>query len=70
MFVIGTDCELSTEFISFARLLLLPKADWEKTKSKGKLPKPNADIDILRLAVDVLQRRTKDYICTTAVSNH
>lgn len=70
MFVIGTDCELPAELISFARLLLMPKADWEKTKAKGKLAKPNADADVLHLAVDVLERRTKDYVGSATVSDH
>ncbi|KIP06534.1 hypothetical protein PHLGIDRAFT_106911 [Phlebiopsis gigantea 11061_1 CR5-6] len=61
VFVIGTDCELPPEFVSLARLLLQSKADWEKAKSKGKVPKPVMDATIGAIAMDVLQNRLKEY---------
>lgn len=61
VFVVGTDCELPPEMVSLARLLLQSKADWEKTKSKGKVPKPNMDGTIAAIAMDVLQRRLQEY---------
>ena len=67
MFVLRTDCELPEEFISFARLLLLPKDEWEKTAKKSKLPKPKLDKDVLTIAVDVLQKRLEDYPTTMEV---
>lgn len=68
VFVIGTDCELPPELVSLARLLLQPKAEWEKTKSKGKLPKPTMDATIGSIAIDVLQRRLKEYSTSIEVS--
>ncbi|KAI0335074.1 SET domain-containing protein [Cubamyces sp. BRFM 1775] len=64
VFVLHTDCELPEEFISFTRLLLLPKDEWEKTAKKSKLPKPKLDKDVLAIAVDVLQKRLRDYPTT------
>ncbi|KAJ8486926.1 hypothetical protein ONZ51_g4522 [Trametes cubensis] len=64
VFVLRTDCELPEEFISFVRLLLLPKDEWETTAKKSKLPKPKLDKDVLAIAVDVLQKRLKDYPTT------
>ncbi|GJE92752.1 SET domain-containing protein [Phanerochaete sordida] len=61
VFVVGTDCELPPEMVSLARLLLQPKADWEKTRAKGKVPKPTMDATIAAIAVDVLQRRLQEY---------
>ena len=34
VFVLRTDCELPEEFVSFERLLLLSKDEWEKTAKK------------------------------------
>ncbi|OBZ70756.1 N-lysine methyltransferase setd6 [Grifola frondosa] len=42
-FVMGTDCELPEELISFLRLLFLSHEEWEKTRSKSKLPKAKVD---------------------------
>lgn len=49
------------ELISLARLLLQTKAEWEKTKAKGKVPKPAMDATIAAIAIDVLERRLKEY---------
>ena len=68
VFVIGTDCELPPEMVSLARLLLQQKADWEKTKSKGKVPKPTMDATIATIVMDVLQRRLKEYPTSIEVS--
>lgn len=66
--MIGTDCELPPEFVSLARLLLQNKADWEKTKAKGKVPKPVMDATIGAIAMDVLQNRLKEYSTSLEVS--
>lgn len=66
--MIGTDCELSPELISLTRLLLKNKADWDKTKSKGKLPKPVMDATVAAIAIDVLQHRLKEYPTSLEVS--
>ena len=68
MFVIGTDCEVPPELVSLARLLLQPKAEWEKTKAKGKLPKPAMDATVGAIAIDVLQKRLKEYPTSIEVS--
>ncbi|KAI0633526.1 SET domain-containing protein [Trametes polyzona] len=64
VFVMHTDCELPGELISFARLLLLPKDEWEKTAKKSKLPKPKVDKDVLAVAVTVLETRLQEYPTT------
>ncbi|KAI0759853.1 SET domain-containing protein [Trametes elegans] len=64
VFVLQTDCQLPEELISFARLLLLSKEEWEKTAKKSKLPKPKVDKDVLTIAADVLERRLKEYPTT------
>lgn len=61
VFVLRTDCELPEEFVSFERLLLQSKDEWEKTAKKSKLPKPKVDKDVLTIAVDVLEARLKEY---------
>ena len=53
--------------VSLARLLLQPKADWEKTKSKGKVPKPTMDTTIAAIAMDVLQMRLREYPASVEV---
>ncbi|OJT11683.1 Ribosomal lysine N-methyltransferase 4 [Trametes pubescens] len=64
VFVLRTDCELAEELVSFVRLLLLPKDEWEKAAQKSKLPKPKLDKDVLAIAVDVLEKRLKEYSTT------
>ena len=66
-FVIFADCELPGELVSLVRLLLQSAADWAKTQSKGKLPKPTADADILDVAVEVLENRLTEYPTTVEV---
>ncbi|RPD78643.1 SET domain-containing protein [Lentinus tigrinus ALCF2SS1-7] len=61
VFVLRTDCELPEEFVSFERLLLQSKDEWEKTAKKSKLPKPKVDKDVLTIAIDVLEARLKEY---------
>ncbi|KAI0358637.1 SET domain-containing protein [Trametes cingulata] len=64
VFVLQTDCELPQELVSFTRLLLLPKDEWVKTAKKSKLPKPKIDKDVLTIAVEVLEKRLKEYPTT------
>ncbi|KAI0823428.1 SET domain-containing protein [Trametes gibbosa] len=64
VFVLHTDCDLPEEFVSFARLLLLPQDEWEKTAKKSKLPKPKIDKDVLSVAAEVLEQRLKEYSTT------
>ncbi|CCL99660.1 uncharacterized protein FIBRA_01680 [Fibroporia radiculosa] len=63
-FVIGTDCQLPEELVSFARLLFLPRDEWEKVRQKSKLPKPKIDAQVLSVAEDVLSRRINEYSTT------
>ena len=55
------------ELVSFERLLLLPKAEWEETAKKSKLPKPKIDKDVLDAAINVLESRLKEYPTTLEV---
>ncbi|KAI0935355.1 hypothetical protein AcV7_003817 [Taiwanofungus camphoratus] len=63
-FVIGTDCELPEELMSFVRLLLLPQAEWDKARCKGRLPKAKIEAPILMVAAEVLEKRLSEYRTT------
>lgn len=47
--------------MSFCRLLLQSQSEWEKTKSKSKLPKAKVDESILSTIADALERRLAEY---------
>lgn len=66
-FVLETDLTLPDQLISFIRLLLLPKEEWDKTRDKGKLPKPKIDRDLIAVALEVLKERQRDYTTTLEV---
>ncbi len=66
-FLIGTECELPKDFISFTRLLLLSQSDWEKTQEKDKVPKAMLDTDVISVAIDVLGQRLSEYPTTIEV---
>ena len=68
VFVLRTDCELPEELVSLERLLLLSKEEWAKTAKKSKLPKPKVDVDVLTVAIDVLEARLKEYPTSLDVS--
>ena len=51
-FVLETDLTLPDQLISFIRLLLFPKEEWDKTRDKGKLPKPKIDGDLIAVALE------------------
>ncbi|KAH9929577.1 SET domain-containing protein [Epithele typhae] len=53
VFVLRTGCQLPDEFVSFERLLLLPKDD--------KLPKPKADKESIVIAIEALEMRMEEY---------
>ena len=61
MFTLETNFALPDELISLIRLLSMPRVEWERTRDRGKVPKPKADIDILRIADSVLKMRMEDY---------
>ncbi|KAI0339982.1 SET domain-containing protein [Trametopsis cervina] len=63
-FIVFTDCELPADLVSLARLLLQSDAEWQKTLSKSKLPKPSIDGEVLKVAIEVLQRRLAQYPTT------
>ena len=69
--MIGTDLELPEDLISFSKLLFSPN-DWERARTKGKLPKPKLDQDakllILPGVLSVLERRLAKYPTTLEVS--
>lgn len=66
-FIVDTNCELPPDLISFTRLLLQPQAEWEKTRSKSKLPKATLDSDISAIAISVLEKRLTEYPTTVEV---
>ncbi|KAI0683143.1 SET domain-containing protein [Cytidiella melzeri] len=63
-FVIFTDCQLPPELVSLIRLLLQSESEWQKTQSKSKLPKPLIDVEVLAIAVEVIQNRLAEYSTT------
>ncbi|PSR99044.1 hypothetical protein PHLCEN_2v4201 [Hermanssonia centrifuga] len=63
-FIIGTDCQLPEDLISFIRLLLQTDMEWEKTKKKSKLPKPSLDAEVFPVAIELLVKRLSEYPTT------
>ncbi|PCH36002.1 SET domain-containing protein [Wolfiporia cocos MD-104 SS10] len=63
-FVLGTDCDFPDDLVSFVRLMLLPRNEWEKTKMKSKLPKAKVDAQVLSIVKEVLERRLQEYSTT------
>jgi hypothetical protein len=55
------------ELISLVRLLAMPRVEWERTREKGKVPKPKADVSILRIVESVLRKRLDEYKTTLEV---
>lgn len=66
-FIIGTDCQLPEDLISFIRLLLQTDMEWEKTKKKSKLPKPSLDAEVFPVAIELLVKRLSEYPTTVQV---
>lgn len=60
VFILDKEHDLS-ELVSFIRLLLLTKPEWEKAQQKGSPPKPRMDLEILQLSEMSLDRRIKMY---------
>ncbi|KAJ3555641.1 hypothetical protein NM688_g2462 [Phlebia brevispora] len=63
-FVIGTECEVPKDFISFTRLLLQTQSEWEKTRAKDKVPKATLDTDVTSVLMEVLDKRLSEYPTT------
>jgi len=61
-----TSVELPPALLAFTQLIH-SQAEWERAKSKGKLPKPKADIDTLKIIQEALTRRSKAYPTTLEV---
>ncbi|KAF8581597.1 SET domain-containing protein [Ramaria rubella] len=61
IFTLDNSLALPNAFISLIRLLSLSKDEWEKTRAKGKVPKPIEDMDILRVAESVLTKKLGSY---------
>ncbi|KIM45375.1 hypothetical protein M413DRAFT_442044 [Hebeloma cylindrosporum] len=59
----STSIELPPALLSFTQLIQ-SEAEWERAKSKGKLPKPKANIDTLKIIQEALARRSKAYPTT------
>lgn len=53
--------------MSFVRLLLLPQAEWDKARCKGRLPKAKIEAPILMVAAEVLEKRLSEYRTTIEV---
>ncbi|KAF8520448.1 SET domain-containing protein [Hysterangium stoloniferum] len=60
-FVLETDLVLPDGLLSFIRLLMLHRNEWDKVKRRNKLPKPMAEKDILQIATTILERRLNEY---------
>jgi SET domain-containing protein 6 len=70
IFILDTTLKVSSELVSFARLLLMPPSEWEKTQQKGKFPKPKAEEQIVGVTKDVLKKRIAEYTTTLEVRAH
>ena len=68
MFVLDTKHGLPDEMVSFVRLLLLSGDEWNKTRTKSKLPKPKTDEGVLVVVVKVLAKRLEGYPTVLHVS--
>jgi SET domain-containing protein 6 len=64
MFVVDSSNDVPEELTSFVRLLMMSASEWEKTKRKSKLPKPNEDEVALSMTADVVRRRLTEYPTT------
>ncbi|KAI0032909.1 SET domain-containing protein [Vararia minispora EC-137] len=64
VFIFETTSKVPDELVSFARLLLLPLAEWGQARGKGKLPKPRWDDAIANVVKHVLRERVKCYPTT------
>jgi N-lysine methyltransferase SETD6 len=62
--VVDSSNELPEEVTSFVRLLMMSTPEWEKAKSKSKLPKAKVDDTVLSVAADVVRRRLGEYPTT------
>jgi N-lysine methyltransferase SETD6 len=67
VFTLETNYALPDELVSLIRLLLMPGVEWEKTKGKGKLPKPKMDNVVLQIAESVLKKLLENYKTTLEV---
>jgi SET domain-containing protein 6 len=59
--VIESDCEIPPILVSLVRLFLLPRSEWEKTKSKSKPPRANLDADVVNILMTTLHQRLMQY---------
>ena len=61
VFILETSFRLPQGLVSLIGLLTMQCDQWEKTRSKGRLPKPPNDVDIRRIAETVLETRFGRY---------
>lgn len=59
--------EISPALVSFTRLILFD-SEWDRSKAKGKPPRPKAELMTLRVMKKVLEKRLEDYNTTLDVS--
>ena len=69
-FVLRTNCIPPSELVSFIRLLSMTADEWEKTKTKTKIPKAKADVEILSCIAEVLEARLAEYATTIEVRTY
>jgi SET domain-containing protein 6 len=55
------DVELPDAMVSLIRLLMMPPDQWTKARDKGKVPKATLDDAVLRIVLDVLEKRLTLY---------
>ena len=59
--------EFPPAFVSFTRLILFD-SEWDRSKAKGKPPRPKAELTTLKVMKKVLERRLEEYATTLDVS--
>jgi len=64
----STSClEFPPAFVSFTRLILFD-SEWDRSKAKGKPPRPKAELMTLKVMKKVLEQRLEEYATTLDVS--
>lgn len=67
VFILDYEYDLPPVMISFAKLLLLPTTEWEKTREKSKPPKPKFEGVLYDILISTLESRLAEYPTTLEV---
>jgi SET domain-containing protein 6 len=68
IFVIEYDFEAPPAMVSFAKLMLLSKDEWEKVQEKSKPPKPKLEGSLVDILISTTRTRLAEYPRTLQVN--